>query len=134
VTRGKQCVGVLLDATGGSSSHSSSTTAATRFVASKLETILCAGAVQTPQLLLLSGIGPKDELARVAGVTPVHDLPGVGKNLQDHLFVPMLWPYKADYGETLVDAETPRVQLRLVAEYLLTGGGPASVSVVQVGR
>ena len=47
------------------------------------EVILAAGAFNSPQLLLLSGIGPAEEL-RAAGVPVVHDLPGVGKNLQDH--------------------------------------------------
>jgi len=50
------------------------------------EIILCGGAINSPQLLLLSGIGPADEL-KAAGVNVVHDLPGVGKNLQDHLAV-----------------------------------------------
>jgi choline dehydrogenase len=50
------------------------------------EVILCAGAIGSPQLLLLSGIGPADELRR-HGITPVHELPGVGRNLQDHLDV-----------------------------------------------
>jgi choline dehydrogenase len=48
------------------------------------EIILCGGSINSPQLLLLSGIGPADEL-RAVGVEPLHDLPGVGKNLQDHL-------------------------------------------------
>lgn len=48
--------------------------------------ILCAGAIATPKLLLLSGIGDTKELEE-AGVTPVHHLPGVGKNLQDHLIL-----------------------------------------------
>jgi len=47
------------------------------------EVILCAGAIDSPRLLLLSGIGPADEL-RAAGVHVVHDLPGVGRNLRDH--------------------------------------------------
>lgn len=47
------------------------------------ETILCAGAFGSPQLLLLSGIGPRDELAR-HGIVRRHELPGVGQNLQDH--------------------------------------------------
>jgi choline dehydrogenase len=47
------------------------------------EVILCAGAIDSPRLLLLSGIGPADEL-RSAGVRVVHDLPGVGRNLRDH--------------------------------------------------
>jgi choline dehydrogenase len=50
------------------------------------EVILCGGAFNSPQLLQLSGIGNADEL-RAVGVEPVHDLPGVGENLQDHLEV-----------------------------------------------
>lgn len=50
------------------------------------EVILAGGSINSPQLLLLSGIGPAVELRR-AGITPIHDLPGVGKNLQDHLMV-----------------------------------------------
>ena len=48
------------------------------------EIILAGGAVNSPQLLMLSGIGPADHLQSV-GVRPLHDLPGVGANLQDHL-------------------------------------------------
>ena len=54
------------------------------------EVILSAGAVQSPQILKLSGIGAGDEL-RGHGITTVHDLPGVGENLQDHLDVCMSW-------------------------------------------
>jgi choline dehydrogenase len=54
------------------------------------EAILSAGAVQSPQILQLSGIGTPDRL-RAAGVQPVHDLPGVGANLQDHLDVILSW-------------------------------------------
>lgn len=50
------------------------------------EVILAAGAIGSPQLLLLSGVGPKDESRRL-GIHVVHDLPGVGENLQDHLDV-----------------------------------------------
>ena len=50
------------------------------------EIIVCGGAINSPALLQLSGIGNSAELARV-GVEPVHDLPGVGENLQDHLEV-----------------------------------------------
>ncbi|CAH1099114.1 unnamed protein product [Psylliodes chrysocephalus] len=48
------------------------------------EVVLAAGAVNSPQILLLSGIGPKQELDRV-GITQVHELPGVGKNLKNHV-------------------------------------------------
>ena len=50
------------------------------------EVILAAGAIGSPQLLLLSGVGPKDELDR-HGIPLTHELPGVGQNLQDHLDV-----------------------------------------------
>jgi choline dehydrogenase len=50
------------------------------------EVILCGGAINSPQLLQVSGIGNAQELERV-GVAPAHDLPGVGENLQDHLEV-----------------------------------------------
>jgi choline dehydrogenase len=62
----------------------------TRQVYADGEVLLCAGTVQSPQILQLSGIGAADEL-RAAGVTPAHDLPGVGANLQDHLDVTLSW-------------------------------------------
>ena len=52
------------------------------------EVILCGGAYNSPQLLMLSGIGPADELARV-GITPYLNLHGVGQNLQDHAVIAM---------------------------------------------
>lgn len=53
-------------------------------VTAKREVILCGGTFNSPQLLQLSGIGPAQEIQR-HGIEVVHDLPGVGKNLQDHL-------------------------------------------------
>jgi choline dehydrogenase-like flavoprotein len=52
--------------------------------------VLCAGALKTPQILLLSGIGAKDELDR-HGIQVVNDLPGVGKNMMDHPDVEIMW-------------------------------------------
>ena len=57
-----------------------------RHVAAAAEVVLCGGAINTPQLLQLSGIGPAAVL-HDAGVSPIVDLPGVGENLQDHLEV-----------------------------------------------
>ncbi|MFV8782193.1 GMC family oxidoreductase [Microbulbifer sp. SA54] len=54
-----------------------------KIIANK-EVILCAGAIQSPQLLLLSGIGPEAPLKKL-GIVPQAHLPGVGQNLQDHL-------------------------------------------------
>ena len=48
------------------------------------EVLMAAGALQTPQILMLSGVGPADELAK-HGIGVIHDLPGVGKNLHDHV-------------------------------------------------
>ena len=56
----------------------------TQQVTATREVILCAGSINSPQLLMLSGIGDADQL-RDAGVEPRHDLVGVGANLQDHL-------------------------------------------------
>ncbi len=56
----------------------------TRGLQARREVILAAGAFGSPQLLLLSGIGPEDEL-RQHGIAVAHELPGVGQNLQDHL-------------------------------------------------
>ena len=54
------------------------------------ETVLCAGGIGTPQILLLSGIGPEPHLREI-GVDVVHDLPGVGRNLRDHPTVNLRW-------------------------------------------
>jgi choline dehydrogenase len=63
------------------------------------EVILSAGAYGSPQTLLLSGIGAADEL-RAAGVSPVHDLPGVGRNLADHPVAINEFDLKDDLGLT----------------------------------
>ncbi len=57
---------------------------AAKFARARREVILCGGPINSPQLLKLSGVGPAQELAQF-GIPLVHDLPGVGENLQDHL-------------------------------------------------
>jgi len=59
-------------------------------VAADREVILCGGTFNSPQLLLLSGIGPADELREV-GIQPLHHLPGVGRNLQDHASIGVIY-------------------------------------------
>lgn len=66
---------------------------ADKSVEARREVILCGGAFNSPQLLLLSGVGPADELQR-HGIKVVHELPGVGQNLQDHLDFILSWTSK----------------------------------------
>ncbi|PAX07266.1 choline dehydrogenase [Sphingomonas lenta] len=84
------------------------------------EVLLAAGAVQSPHILHLSGIGPADML-RAAGVQPVHDLPGVGENLQDHLDVTMNW--RSRDLRTAYSATRGLRQLAVGLNYLLRGQG-----------
>lgn len=65
-------------------------------VYAKREVIVCGGAFNTPQLLMLSGIGPRNELQRF-GIAPVVDLPGVGKNLQDRYEVGIISQFKRNF-------------------------------------
>lgn len=65
-------------------------TKAKTIVHANAEVLLCAGAVQSPQILQLSGIGDSEELA-AHGIPLVHELKGVGANLQDHLDVTLSW-------------------------------------------
>src|SRR3954449_10852912 len=68
------------------------------------EVVLSGGAVNSPQLLMLSGIGPADHLREV-GLDVVHDLPGVGSELQDHPLVPVVWHVRS--GKSLLRGESP---------------------------
>jgi choline dehydrogenase len=61
------------------------------------EVLLCAGAFQSPQLLMLSGIGPPEELSR-HGIPIVHDSPDIGRNLQDHLLTPLAYRAREQHG------------------------------------
>jgi choline dehydrogenase len=89
------------------------------------EVLLCAGAIGSPQLLLLSGIGAGEEL-RTAGVQARHELPGVGRNLQDHPGVAMLWEISG--SDTLYGADKPKP----LAEWLLRKTGKLSSTVAEV--
>jgi choline dehydrogenase-like flavoprotein len=72
---------------------------ATQTALADREIVLSAGAIGSPQILLLSGIGPADHL-RSVGVDVVHDLPGVGANLHDHLLVPLRYHCTSESGHT----------------------------------
>ncbi len=66
-------------------------------VRASADVIVCSGALVTPKVLMLSGIGPADEL-RQHGLDVVLDLPGVGQNLMDHPEVPLLAHFSGPYG------------------------------------
>jgi len=92
-------------------------------VEAEREVILCGGAFNSPQLLMLSGIGPADHLREV-GIEPVADLP-VGENLQDHLTVALFWKRRGSspFRELM---RFDRAALAMAQAYLF-GTGPATV-------
>ena len=95
------------------------------------EVVLCGGAINSPHLLMLSGIGPAAHLAEM-GIETLLDAPGVGQNLQDHYQTRMA--YRCTQAITVNDIMTSWVKMGLVgAQYLLTRKGPLSISAGQVG-
>jgi choline dehydrogenase len=95
----------------------------------RAEVILSGGVFNSPQLLMLSGIGPARELEAV-GVKPVADLPGVGKNLQDHLKVRVR--YEIDEPMTLYGM-SPEAIGAAREEFLEKGTGPLATNFVEAG-
>ena len=99
-------------------------------VTAKHEVILSAGAINSPQILQLSGIGPADVL-RSHGVEVIRDAP-VGENLQDHLQIRAV--FKVNGTQTLNTlANSLFGRLKIGAEYLLNRSGPMSMSPSQLG-
>lgn len=94
------------------------------------EVILSGGAVNSPQLLMLSGIGPADHL-REAGVEPLHDLPGVGQNLQDHPNVTV--KYSCREPVSIHRIERPLNKLAAGTRWLLDRGGIAASNIWEAG-
>lgn len=94
------------------------------------EVILSGGAVNSPKLLLLSGIGPADAIAQ-HGIKPIHDLPGVGKNFQDHMDVYIA----AECSEPISYNGHDRWDraLRHGLQYLLYKTGPVTACVAEAG-
>lgn len=95
------------------------------------EIILCAGAINSPQLLMLSGIGPEDHL-RAMGIAPVHHLPGVGAHLQDHPTVHLAMENPTGESYALSRRSLPRVLLSPF-RYLLNRGGMLASNVAECG-
>ena len=92
------------------------------------EVLVCGGAINSPKLLQLSGIGPKDVLSK-ANVECIVDLPGVGKNLQDHPAVVItrnVKPGKSSTDEVMWRPKgmKPRPRLKAIKQWLINGVGP----------
>jgi choline dehydrogenase len=103
----------------------------TRIARARVEVLLAAGAIQSPQLLQLSGIGP-GKLLREFGIPVVKDLPGVGENLQDHLQVRL--HYECTRPITTND-ELNSVfgQCKIGLQWLFKRSGPLAVGINQGG-
>lgn len=102
-----------------------------RQVSARREMILCGGAINSPQLLLLSGVGPGAEL-QALGIPVIQDLPGVGKNLQDHLDVTVVQACVKPVSYGL----TPRTALRGLADmvhYLAFRRGMYTTNAAEAG-
>jgi choline dehydrogenase len=95
------------------------------------EVLLSGGAINSPQLLLLSGIGPRAELER-HGIPQIHELPGVGQNLQDHLDVIVAHREcrRASYGFAL--SFLPRL-LKSIVDYRRHGRGFLTSNLAEAG-
>jgi choline dehydrogenase len=99
------------------------------------EVILCAGSVNSPQILQLSGIGPA-ALLQQHGIAVQQDLPGVGANLQDHLQIRSVYKISADKGWGLslnTMANSLWGKARIGLEYALRQTGPMSMAPSQLG-
>lgn len=101
----------------------------TQIATATKEVILSAGAFQSPQLLMLSGIGPADAL-RQAGVAVKKELPGVGQNLQDHVFTGVS-TLCSQVGVSSNYHLKPFNQLKAVGQWLLSKKGPMTISPLE---
>lgn len=101
------------------------------WVSARAEVILAAGAINSPKLLELSGIGQSDRLSSL-GIEPLHDLPGVGENLQDHLQIRTVFGVSGT--RTLNElANSPWGKARMALEYAWRRSGPLSMAPSQFG-
>ncbi len=101
-----------------------------RTVRADREVLLAAGAINSPQILKLSGIGPAAELS-AHGIAVAADLAGVGENLQDHL--DFLVQYRCLQPVSLYPATRPLGMLALGAEWLLFKTGPGASNIWEAG-
>ncbi|SFF48487.1 Choline dehydrogenase [Fontimonas thermophila] len=102
-----------------------------REVHARREVILSAGAVGSPHLLLLSGVGPAEELRRHA-ISVIHELPGVGKNLQDHLDVLVSMRSRTRLGFSFHPLSLVR-SLKALVQYLFGRRGELTSNIAEAG-
>jgi len=100
-------------------------------IKARKEVILSAGAVASPQILMLSGIGPKEHL-QSHEISVVQDLPGVGQNLQDHLMAGFTILSPNDQGQAGMNVFDSVNPLKYLA-YLTSGTGPLASSGITIG-
>ncbi|HSE06614.1 MAG TPA: choline dehydrogenase [Methylomirabilota bacterium] len=93
------------------------------------EVVLCGGTINSPQLLMLSGVGPAAHLEAV-GVQVVEDLPGVGQNLQDHLGTFLRYEITVPFS---LYGATPEQLAAVQAEYEATGQGLLTSNIAEAG-
>ena len=123
--QGKVCRGVQFSAAGAPGGGRVFTAVAHR------ETLLAAGAIGSPQILQLSGVGPAGHLHR-HGIAPLVDAPGVGENLQDHLQLRMI--YKVSGVKTLNTSTSNWFgRMKIGLEYAMFQSGPMSMAPSQLG-
>ncbi len=117
---GKKCIGVKVKKRGGIVD-----------IKAKKKVILSAGAISSPHLLLLSGIGPREQLLRY-GITCVHDLPGVGENFHDH--PDYVHVYRSKHPDLMgFSASGSWDILKAFLEYKKTATGMMTTNFAEVG-
>jgi choline dehydrogenase-like flavoprotein len=104
-----------------------------RQLTARTETILCAGAIDTPRLMLLSGIGPKQQLEDLS-IPVVKDIPGVGESLQDHPETIIMWELNQPVpkNQTTMDSDAG-IFLRRQKPNAITKGQPLNPKAMQDG-
>lgn len=94
------------------------------------EVILCGGAINSPQVLMLSGVGPADALRKL-GIEVVADSPGVGSNLQDHIEIYV--QHACTQPISLYSTQQPLAKLGIGIRWMLSGTGPGASNHFEAG-
>eukprot|EP00940_MAST-03C_sp_MAST-3C-sp2_P003457 g3457.t1 len=123
---GRRATGVNIASSGNSDSITK--------VRAAREVILSAGAIKTPQLLMLSGVGDKDYLLREHGIACVAHLPGVGSNLQDHACINVAFHASSGGRAHSLDYLAHPIHKAIAgAQWFASGKGPASSNIWEAG-